>query len=126
MLLLDTDVCVDLLRSHPPAVAWYSGLQEPTALPGFVVLELLRGCYNNREVHQLRKAIASFPVYWPTEIDCERAVDTYARAHLSHNLGMFDALIAQCALGLGASLCTFNQKHYRAVAGLTTRRPYQK
>lgn len=126
MLLLDTDICVDITRRYPPALAWYAGLPDAPALPGFVVLELLKGCRNSRETRQLRKALQPFAVFWPTTTDCARAVETYARAHLSHNLGMIDALIAECAIGLTATLCTFDQKHYQAVAGLTTIRPYLK
>jgi predicted nucleic acid-binding protein len=126
MLLLDTDVCIDLTRRYPLALAWYAGLPDPLALPGFVVMELLKGCRNTRETRVLRVAIQPFAVYWPNADDCARAVDTYARAHLSHTLGMIDALIAECAIGLSATLCTFNQKHYQAAVGLTTIRPYVK
>lgn len=39
-MLLDTDVVVDILRRHPPAVAWIAR-QAPTAaaLPGLVAME---------------------------------------------------------------------------------------
>jgi len=35
-------------------------------------------------------------------------------------------LIAATALGLGATLCTFNAKHYRNIAGLVIERPYAR
>ena len=28
MILLDSDVLIDLLRKHPPAMAWFDALQE--------------------------------------------------------------------------------------------------
>ncbi len=39
MILLDSDVMIDLLRGYPPAVAWLETLdeEEELALPGFVV-----------------------------------------------------------------------------------------
>jgi predicted nucleic acid-binding protein len=126
MLLLDTDVCVDIARGYPPALEWYDQLPAPAALPGLVVLELLRGCRNMREMQRMRRVLQPFAVHWPTEADCTRAVETYARASLSHNLGMIDVLIAECAIGLSATRCTFDQKHYKAVPGLTTLPPYQK
>jgi predicted nucleic acid-binding protein len=43
-----------------------------------------------------------------------------------HRLGLLDALIAACALGQGATLCTFNVKHHRVVAGLVTEQPYPR
>jgi len=35
-------------------------------------------------------------------------------------------LIAATALGLGATLCTFNVKHYRNIAGLAVEQPYAR
>jgi predicted nucleic acid-binding protein len=44
MTLLDTDVAVDVLRNHPPAIAWLQSLGgAPLGLPGPVVMELLQG-----------------------------------------------------------------------------------
>jgi predicted nucleic acid-binding protein len=46
--------------------------------------------------------------------------------HLSHSLGLLDALIAASAIGLNATLLTFNEKHYRVVPGLVIRKPYNR
>ncbi|MCY4604723.1 MAG: VapC toxin family PIN domain ribonuclease, partial [Gemmatimonadetes bacterium] len=46
--------------------------------------------------------------------------------HLSHNLGLLDALIAACAIGSSATLCTFNVKHYRIVPDLDVAQPYAR
>jgi len=35
-------------------------------------------------------------------------------------------MIAACAVGAQATLCTFNEKHYRAVPNLATRQPYTR
>jgi predicted nucleic acid-binding protein len=126
MLLLDADICVDLARGYPPALQWFASLNERPALPGLVVMELLAGCRNSREMQTARKFTRRFKLYWPAEQDCERAIDTYPKARLSHGLSVNDALIAECAIGLSATLCTFNVKHFRAVAGLSHRQPYRK
>jgi len=50
MILLDTDIMIDLLRNYPPAVVWLRSLgDEEIALPGFVVMELIQGCRNKAE-----------------------------------------------------------------------------
>lgn len=116
---------IDLLRGYPPAVAWFttrSGV--PPFVPGFVVLELMAGCNNTFEMHRLRKWLRQFRVCWPTAQDCDRALTTFARGHLSHNLGILDALIGECAVGLGIPLVTFNVKHFRAITALTIEQPY--
>lgn len=42
MLLIDTDVMIDVLRNHTPAMTWLQALgNEQIGLPGLVVMELL-------------------------------------------------------------------------------------
>jgi predicted nucleic acid-binding protein len=124
MELVDTDVLIDIQRGHPPALAWFAGLTVLPAVPGFVVMELIQDARNAKEVRSALKLVTPFKVIWPTEADCTRALSDFATYHLSHGLGLLDALIASCAVGLSATLCTFNEKHYQVVPGLTTVRPY--
>jgi predicted nucleic acid-binding protein len=125
MTLLDTDVAVDILRGHPPAVTWLQGLgSAPLGLPGLVVMELLQGCQNKAEQQQVEQFCQPFALYWPAEADCHRALQDFAAHHLSSNLGLLDSLIAHTALGLREPLATFNVKHYAVAAGLTTIQPY--
>jgi predicted nucleic acid-binding protein len=65
-----------------------------------------------------------YQVYWPTEASCQQALQDFAAYHLSHNLGLLDALIAHTAVGRNEPLATFNVKHYRVVGGLKTIQPY--
>jgi predicted nucleic acid-binding protein len=123
---LDTDILIDVQRGHPPALAWFEQLTELPLVPGFVVMELVQDARNNREVEQALKLVAPLPVVWPSTADCTRALSEFSVHHLSHGLGLIDALIAACAVGHSARLCTFNDKHYRAVPGLVTSRPYAR
>src|SRR5947209_17505975 len=116
MDLVDTDVLIDIQRGHPPALAWFAGLTDLPGVPGFVVMELVQDARNAREVRQALKLVAPLPVVWPTEADCARALSDFSTYHLPHGLGLLDALIAACAVGLSATLYTFN-KHYRVVPG---------
>lgn len=73
MLLLDTDVMVDVIRGYPDAVEWMSSLtEEVPALPGLVVLELMDGCRSKMEMKRLLKRVEPFLIYWPTDNDCDR------------------------------------------------------
>src|SRR3954454_23791837 len=119
MDLVDTDVLIDVQRGHPPAVAWFGGLTELPGVPGLVVMELVQDARNAREVRQALKLVAPLPVVWPTEADSARALSDFAAYHLTHGLGLLDALIAACSVGLSAPLYTFNDKHYWVVPGLT-------
>jgi predicted nucleic acid-binding protein len=126
VLLLDTDILIDIQRGHAPAVAWFAGLTDLPAVPGFVVMELMQDAQNARQLRTVRRLVAPLPIVWPTETDCQRALADFASYHLSHGLGLLDALIAACAIGQAGTLCTFNVKHYRVVPGLMTAQPYTR
>lgn len=118
---------VDILRGYEPAVEWLGSLEEAPGLPGFVVLELMNDePRNKQEMVRLQDELDVFAIHWPGEADCNRAVEHFAHARLSHGVGPFDSLIAQCAVGLSASLCTFNVKHFATVRDLTVEQPYAK
>ena len=127
MLILDTDICVDLLRQFAPAVAWLSAhADEEILLPGFVVMELLQGCANKQELAVVQAFVKPFPLLWPSSEVADQTLDVYAVGHLSHNLGLLDALIGQSAVALDLPRHTFNQKHFIAVPGLRTIQPYTR
>lgn len=124
MLLVDTDVLIDVQRGHPPAVAWFAGLTELPAVPGLVVMELIQDARNLKEVQQALKLTAPLPVVWPTDLDFQKALADFSTLHLSSGLGLLDSLIGACAVGRNADLCTFNTKHYQVVPGLKLKVPY--
>lgn len=127
MIILDSDVMIDLLRQYPPAVAWLETLgDEEIILPGFVVMELLQGCSNKNEQEQVENVLAKFEAAWPSPETCDEAVTIFARYHLSHQVGVLDALIGQTAVALNLPLHTFNRKHYAVIPNLTVIEPYNK
>jgi predicted nucleic acid-binding protein len=124
-MLLDTDVMIDVLRGHPPAVAWLAGLgTTPVGLPGLVAMELLQGCQNLSDQQRLEKQLLQFALHWPTSADCQRAYLDFAAYRLSHNLGLLDSLIGHTAVGLNDRLATFNLEHYGVIASLQAFQPY--
>ena len=126
MLVLDTDVLIDVQRGHAAAMAWFASLAEVPSVPGLVVMELIQGAGDARRVRDVLRLTAPLPIVWPAAADCQRALADFTALRLSHGLGLLDALVAACAVGLSAELCTFNQKHYRMVPGLATVRPYAR
>lgn len=124
--LLDTDVMIDIQREHAPALAWFASLSELPTIPGIVVMELIQDAQNMQQVRKALKLVAPLPVVWPTEADCQRALADFTVYHLSHGVGLLDSLIAACAVGVSATLCIFNVKHYRIIAGLKLEQPYAR
>jgi len=124
--LVDTDVLIDVQRGHSPALAWFAGLAQVPAVPGFVVMELIQDARDIREIRKSLKLVAPFVIVWPSATDCDRALSDFTTYHLSHGLGLLDSLIAACAIGHSATLYTFNVKHYQAVPNLVIAEPYQR
>jgi predicted nucleic acid-binding protein len=124
--LLDSDVMIDMQRRYRPALEWFAQLAEAPGLPGLVVLELMDGCRNRRDMAAVQALVRGFVVYWPTPADGDRATATYARLRLRFHISIPDLLIGECAVGLSATLCTFNVKHMRAIPGLVTEQPYPR
>jgi predicted nucleic acid-binding protein len=123
-MLLDTDVLVDFLRGHAPAVQWLTNYTSPIGIPGLVAMELLQGCRDLAEQQRVERELARFAIHWPTRADCEQAYREFANLRLAVGLGLLDSLIAQTAIGLQEPLATFNVKHYNAIDTLRTVQPY--
>ena len=126
MILLDSDVVIDIRRKHPPASKWFQSLAEYPALPGYVVFELLNGCENLQRSRELEEFVRPFSTVWLSSSGSAEALLRYPRLHLVHGLGILDALIAQTAIEAGATLATFNTKHFVAVEGLVVVEPYER
>lgn len=118
---------IDVQRLHPAAVAWYASASPGSlALPGHTLMELYQSAQNQRQIDAVDRLTTSLPLIWPTDAEGLQAVANFRRLHLSHGLGLVDALIAATALSLNAPLCTFNVKHFRHIPGLVTERPYTR
>ena len=126
MYLVDTDVMIDIQRGYSPALAWFASLSELPSIPGFVVMELIQDAQNKQQVRKVLQLVAPLSIVWTTETDCARALSDFTAHHLSHGVGLMDALIAACAIGHNATLCTFNVKHYRVIPGLCLEQPYSR
>lgn len=126
MILLDSDVLIDLLRQYPPAIGWLDALddEEELVVPGYVVMELIQGCRNKGEQERVQRELAAYGVAWLSPADCDEALEVFAAHRLSHGAGLLDVLIGQTAVALRVPLHTFNQKHYSFIPRLQTVEPY--
>ena len=123
MIALDTDILIDVLRGNDAARTWFTSATG-LLLPGHVMMELIQGCADQREVARLQRSTKALAVIWPTQSDCDRALTTYASLRLSSGIGMINCLIAQTAIGHGLRLASFKGKHYAGVKELSVFEPY--
>lgn len=124
MIVLDTDVLIDVQRGLPAALHWFGTTAETLVVPGFVAMELIQDARNSREVQAAVALFRPFQIVWPNDRDCAKALTDFTALHLSHSPGLLDSLIAATAIGLAAPLCTYNVKHFQIVPGLQTVQPY--
>ena len=126
MIVLDSDVTIDILRGLTPAVGWFDQLPDDQILinPGYVALELIWGTKDTKDQRTTENWLADCKIVWLEPEVYEQAYRLLVSLHLKNAIGVFDVLIAQVAISLDVPLHTFNQKHYNAVPGLRTVRPY--
>jgi predicted nucleic acid-binding protein len=126
VILMDSDVGVDVLRGVPGARQWFNGLpgDEQIVIPGHVAMELMHGLKDAQEAADYDRLSSSWCVVWLDPAGCRTAMATYRTICLANKIGVVDMLIAQVALLLNQPLYTFNVKHFRAVPGLRTVQPY--
>lgn len=125
MYLLDTNICVYIIRRRPDAV--YRRLSRTAgravAISVVTAFELEIGALRAQGRHYsevVRLFIAEFPVL-PLE-DSARAFYGQLRTSLERRgeiIGAHDMLIAAHALALDATLVTNNEKEFKRIKGLS-------
>ncbi len=118
MILLDTNVLIELLKGHTPAIRFVESVTEPLAISSISAMELFYGALNKAEVRKLEKFVALFQLLHLDEKISLKAmvlIKTYAK---SHNLDIPDGLIAATAIVHKIPLMTYNRKDFRFIEGL--------
>lgn len=126
MILIDSDVAIDLLRGFLPALDWFDqlGAEEIVVLSGYSVVELVKGSRDLNSLQRIRRWIAGFQVLWLSQDGCAQALELFSTYKLSHNLGSYDAMIGQTAVEHGITLYTFNTKHFSLIPSIQIAQPY--
>jgi len=86
MILLDADIWIDILREHNQAVEWFFDNQDPIALSGYTVMELVQGCRTKREISALDKLILSCTILWLNEQSAFAALQTFKDIHTKNGI----------------------------------------
>ncbi len=124
--LLDTNICIYIIKQKPPKVFEKFQTLTPSdvGVSSITVAELEYGAYKSQRLEQNRAALSQFLI--PLEIlpFDERATQTYGqvRAELERRgtvIGSMDMLIASQAISLGFTLVTNNVREFSQIPGLT-------
>jgi len=123
--MLDTNICVDLIRRRPPSILFRLQQCSPgdACMSSITLAELEFGVHKSRMPDRNKLALAEFAA--PLEIlpfdDLAAASYGELRALLEQQgkpIGSMDTLIAAHALSRGLTLVTNNEREFRRVLGL--------
>jgi len=123
-LLLDTNVCVDVLRGHPKVVARMTAVSPAEcAISSVTAFELLSGIGRSAQPERERKKLEKlFAVVGVLPFDAKAATRAAgirgALEAVGMKIGPYDLLIAEHALDAGCTLVTNNTRECSRVEGL--------
>jgi len=123
--IVDTSIFVDYLRGNETAKEWMSNFPKGELAYSIITgAELVAGCRNRHEQELVEKELALYPMVHLSGMISVTAWDWYRQLHLSHGAGFLDCLIGASAHQYGLTICTLNDKHFKAFADLIVERPY--
>ena len=110
--LLDTDLLIDYLRSHPSAEALFDKLPDDCAISTLSVAELHAGVREGAERHALDTLLGTF-----SQIELSAKIAAHGGLlrrdwGKSHGVGLNDALIAATAIHTERVLLSLNAQHF--------------
>lgn len=124
MKILDTDVCIEILRGNPQVLHWRRQTQARVVTTWITACELEYGAAKSMAPEQARALVADFL----STLDILELDHAAARQFGQHKAALSrkgeilpdaDVLIASIALARGAELVTGNLRHFRRFPDLT-------
>ena len=119
MILLDTNVLIEILKDNPKTQQKLASLQAPFSVSSITAMELIYGARNKRETQKLSQFLQLFDLVQVNESIAATALQLITQYAKSHTLDIPDALIAATALENNASLLTYNVKDFKYIPLLT-------
>ena len=112
MILLDTNILIEVLKNNEEIVELLNGMQEEFAISSITQMELYYGAFNKAEIRKLEKFFANFEIIYLNEEIARVATDLIKRYAKSHNLDIPDSLIAASAIVHNCTLFTLNKRDF--------------
>ncbi|MEH2039160.1 type II toxin-antitoxin system VapC family toxin [Nostoc sp.] len=123
MYLLDTNICIALLKGNPQAVKKFNRYFSQCYLSTIIVAELYKGVYYSQQMSKNRENLQQFTDLLPIEpFDLEAAIEFGKIQSELKNIGKptgeLDALIAAIARSRNDILVTNNIKDFSNIDNL--------
>lgn len=116
-IVIDTDILIDVGRNIKQALDYLKKCKYQTVLTVSIItkMELVVGCRNKNELHNMEKFLCNFELLNLSENISKKADELLLRYRLSHGLLIPDALIAATAITWNYPLISKNQRDYRFI-----------
>jgi len=123
MYLLDTNICVAVLKNNPNAAPTFLANSQRCYLSSIVVAELYKGVYWSQRCEENRHAIDRFVSLLPVLNYDRAAALEFGKIQgelkkIGRPTGEFDALVASVARSRQLILVTDNTKHFQHIPNL--------
>ena len=118
MILLDTNILIEILKGDRRTIEKVESLNERAAISAISAMELYFGARDKAEMRKLERFVSLFEIiHLNYEIStlAMKLIQKYAK---SHTLDIPDGLIAATALTQRCRLFTYNRKDFRYIEGL--------
>ncbi|NJM42472.1 MAG: type II toxin-antitoxin system VapC family toxin [Anaerolineae bacterium] len=120
MLLIDSDILIDVSRRVQEAIDFVVGTEQNgiVGMSAITQMELMVGARNSNELVGIEQFIGRYTVVPLDAAITAKGVELLRTYNLSHGLQVADALIAATAIVMNEPFVTRNQRHYRFITGL--------
>lgn len=120
LVVVDTDILIDVSRGVLQAIDSLNTLEAQSEVVISVItqMELIVGCQNKQELHQLERFLQRFRIVPLNNEISIKGTELLIQYRLSHGLLIPDGLIAATAITLNATLASKHQKDYRFIPEL--------
>ncbi|MBN2824520.1 MAG: type II toxin-antitoxin system VapC family toxin [Campylobacterales bacterium] len=117
MIFLDTNILIEYLKGNEQLIEPYS-IHE-LFISDVVVMELYQGARNKSDLNFIISKIENFKILETHSEIMALATQLIKEYNLSHNLKMFDAIIAATAMVYDMPLMSLNQKDFKYINELS-------
>lgn len=123
MIVLDTNICIRILRGREDALSFFSRNRAILAVPFMTVGELYYGAERSKDPESARIGVDRFLSMLQVVDSNGRIMSEYGKlkaalANVGLPVGDADTLIAATAKSCGAPVATDNVKHFERFPGL--------
>jgi predicted nucleic acid-binding protein len=124
--LVHTDLCLDLARGVPEAIAFFQAPPVEIRLSTATYLQLLALARTPEEQARVRRFASAYPVLSLGPMASSRAVELVQQHALTTGLGPLDALIAATALAHEIPLVARDPRPFAAIEELVVAVAYPR